>query len=202
MYLKTLTTVTLAALACATVCFAQGSVFSLDGGSQVSSVNLVHGATSFNFTNSAFLNTAAPPTAPNGNICVNLYVYGPTPSQVLCCSCLVKTFQTINLAISNELVRVPVFPHPIGVSAFALATPAPGPACPSPSTVVQASVIPFGFVASKKVHSTFFQTNFEVLDTETLFTPFILGPQTTAQLTAACATAPLTTCTSCTAGAQ
>jgi len=203
MYLKTLTTVTVAALAFATVCFAQGSVFSLDGGSQASSVNLVKGTTSFNFTNSAFLNALAPPAFPNGDICVNLYVYDPTPSEVLCCSCLVKTFQTINVAISNEVARVPVFPHPIGVSAFALATSAgAATTCPSPSTVTQGQVIPFGFVASKKVHSAFFQTNFEVLDTETLFTPFILGPQTTAQLTAACATAPITTCPSCTAGAQ
>src|SRR5262249_32935495 len=159
---------TLAALALATVCFAQGSVFSLDGGSQVSTVNLLQGVTSFNFTNSAFLNTVAPPTAPNGNICVNLYVYDPTPSQVLCCSCLVKTFQTINLAISNELARLPASPQRTGVSAFALATPAGVAAtCPSPSLVTQASIIPFGFEAGKKVHSLFSPPDSEILDTET-----------------------------------
>src|SRR5262249_17589167 len=183
MYLKTLTIVTLAALACATVCCAQGSVFSLDGGSQVSSVNLLKGATSFNFTNSAFLNTNAPPTAPNGNICVNLYVYDPTPSEVLCCSCLVKTFQTINVSISNEIHRLAA--PPTGVSAFVLATPGTT-TCPSPATVTQAQVIPFGFEARKRVHYAFFDArtaSFEVPDTETPFTPFILGPQTTAQLT-------------------
>src|SRR5262249_27393563 len=197
MFLKTLTAVTVAVLAFATVCCAQGSVFSLDGGSQTSTVNLAKGVTSFNFTNSAFLNTLAPPTAPNGNICVNLYVYDPTPSEVLCCSCLVKSFQTINLAISNELLyHLPA--HPAGVSAFVLATPAGvATTCPSPPTVTQGQVIPFGLEASEKVFYSLF-----VPDNETRFTPFILGPQTTAQLTAACATAPITTCTTCIPGAQ
>ena len=189
MYLKVLTAVTLASLTFATVCFALGSVFSLDGGSQVSTANLLAGDTSFNFTNSAFLNTAGPPAAPNGNICVNLYVYDPTPSQVLCCSCLVKTFQTINLAISSELGS-----SPPQVSAFALATPG-STTCPSPSTVTQSQVIPFGFAASQ-----IFERG--LVKDVTPFTPFILGPQTTAQLTAACATAPLTTCSTCTPGAK
>jgi hypothetical protein len=197
MYLKTLTTVTLAALAFATVCFAQGSVFSLDGGSQVSTVNPWKGVTSFNFTNSSFLNTVAPPTAPNGNICVNLYVYDRTPAQVLCCSCLVKTFQTINLAITQELERIG---RVSGVSAFALATPG-STTCPSPSTVTQGSIIPFGFAAWKRVDNPAFDFSDELVE-ETQFTPFILGPQTTAQLTAACTTAALKTCTSCTPGAQ
>ena len=192
MYLKVLATVTLAALASATVCFAQGSVFSLDGGSQVSTANLSKDATSFNFTNSAFLNTVAPPTAPNGNICVNVYAYDSTPSQVLCCSCLVKTFQTINLAIDEEFKHFQ--PSPTGVSVFALATPG-STTCPSPSTVTQAQIIPFGFAATKKIGGN--KTK-EV----TPFTPFILGPQTTAQLTTACATAPLTTCNTCTPGAE
>src|SRR5262249_5383713 len=161
----------------------------------------VRDVTSFNFTNSAFLNTLAPPTAPNGNICVNVYAYDPTPSQVLCCSCLVKTFQTINLAIGNELARSPV--PPTGVSIFALATSAAGAApCPSPSTVTQGQIIPFGFAAWKRAANAF-HPGAPFVDTavnETAFTPFILGPQTTAQLTAGCATAALTTCPSCTPG--
>src|SRR5262249_22278505 len=148
MRLKQIITLTFAALVLPTACLAQGSVFSLDGGSQVISVSPRDGTTSFDFTNSAFLNNAGPPLAPNGSICVNLYVYDPTPSAVLCCSCQVKAFQTVQLDLDRELLRLRT--RPVGLTAFVLANSlGMNATCPGPSTVAQSSVIPFGLAASK-----------------------------------------------------
>src|SRR5262249_8257964 len=99
--LGVLVVATLVGLTAAPAGCARGRVFSLAGGSQVTTVKLKD-KPSFNFTNSAFLDSAAPPTFPNGNICVNVYAYDPTQAQLLCCSCLVRTFQTVNLAIADE----------------------------------------------------------------------------------------------------
>jgi hypothetical protein len=199
MYPKNLAKVTLAAFAFATVCFGQGSVFSLDGGSQIQTVNTHHGESYFNFTNSGFTFMGLG----SGNICVNVYTFDSTPTMNLCCSLLVKPNQTLNVAINKELRRLPVTPDSVTavVLASALGT---GTCANSASTVTQAFIIPFGLTAWKKAD---FSSAAQVQPgwgpwSETAFTPFILGPATVSQLTTACASAALTTCTSTQAGAQ
>jgi hypothetical protein len=202
MQLKTLTQVTLLALAFAMACFGQGSVFSLDGGSQVQYFTLPANAltdSSINVTNSAFLNTAAPPTAPNGNICVNLYEVDPAANMVACCSCLVKPNQTVNIKPFREIG----FPVPLTTKLLATPAAVGGPTTCNPSTIVQPSVIPFGMAAWKKIQQGPTSDGMSLI-AETAFTPYIMGPQEVAQLTSQCAASggfkPL--CSSCLAGGQ
>jgi len=167
MNIKVLTATILLVLAFAATSFAQGSVFSLDGGSQVQAINPINSLVSMHFTNTGFLTTAAPPAAPNGNECANVYAFSTVPKMFLCCVCPVTVNQTIDVNFaSNEETTVKI-----------LATPKGPGVCPSPASVVQASVIPFGFVASKDEPSG---------DTAA-FSPYILGPVEVAQLTAQCA---------------
>jgi hypothetical protein len=68
----------------------------------------------------------------------------------------------------------------------------------NPATIVQPQVIPFGMTAFKKV-----ALDGVNVTTETPFTPFILGPQSTNNLVAQCsAIGTRGICGNCQAGAQ
>ena len=168
MKFKVLTSTILLVLAFAATSFAQGSVFSLDGGSQVQTfARSPNNLDAMNITNSGFLTTAKDvngvPT--NGNICANVYAFTTAPQMFLCCSCPVKPHQTISLEF-NSFQKTTV---------SVLATPNGG-TC-NPNTIVQASVIPFGLVASKIDPDG---------DESNPFIPYILGPIEVSSLTTQC----------------
>jgi len=94
--------VTLAALAFATVAFAQN-----DTGFQVRyAANLQFGESYIDIVNTGA--NGAPVSGPgfgftSGNICVNVYALDPGEELIACCSCLVTPDQVVNLGVTRDL---------------------------------------------------------------------------------------------------
>ena len=97
--------VTLAALAFATVAFAQQD----SGFQERYAANLNIGESYINITNTGA--NGAPLLGPGlfgsntatGNICVNVYAIDPNEELISCCSCLVTPDQTVNLGVAYDL---------------------------------------------------------------------------------------------------
>jgi hypothetical protein len=97
--------VTLAALAFATVAFAQQDT----GFQERYAANLNIGESYINVTNTGA--NGAPLLGPGlfgsntatGNICVNVYAIDPNEELISCCSCLVTPDQTVNLGVNLDL---------------------------------------------------------------------------------------------------
>src|SRR5579862_4764506 len=112
MYLQKLANVTLAALACATASFGQGSVFSADGGSQTSFyAHLSTGTSWLNVQNTGYLTSTISPV--NGNMCVNVYaINAQTSAMAMCCSVLVVLNETASINLTTDLARFGDFLFP------------------------------------------------------------------------------------------
>jgi hypothetical protein len=101
--------ITLAALAFATVAFAQ--VAQLDSGFQENyAENLNIGESYINIINTGA--NGAPVLGPSiisslttatGNLCVNVYAIDPNEELVACCSCFITPLQTVHLGVVKDL---------------------------------------------------------------------------------------------------
>jgi hypothetical protein len=206
--------VTLAALALATVAFAQNPI-TADSPFQVRyAANLNFGESYIDITNTGA--NGASLLGPGlggavGNICVNVYAFDPSEELVSCCSCLVTPDQTVNLGVVADLTsKTLTGVVPTSVTVKLLATLAgtngsgTGTVCNN-SAAATAPVIVSGLAAwGTTLHLT--PTAGSYATTETAFTPATLSAGEQASITGRCAAiignaSGFGICTSCRSGA-
>jgi hypothetical protein len=183
--------VTLAALAFATVAFAQS-----DSGFQVRyAANLNFGESYIAITNTGANGAAllGPGLgAQVGNICVNVYAFDPNEELISCCSCYVTPDQTVNLGVTRDLTsKTLTGVQPTSVTVKLLATLAgagtPTTACSnSAAGPIAIGAVVNGMAAwGTTLHATPVSGSFAT--TETSFTPSTLSPGELASITGRCA---------------
>jgi hypothetical protein len=197
---------TLAALAFATVAFAQS-----DSAFQVRyAANLAAGESYINIVNTGA--NGAPLLGPgfggaSGNICVNVYAFDPAEELVACCSCLVTPDQVVNLGVNRDLTSktlTGVIPTSVTVKLLAslAGTGGAGTSCTNSAATVTTPVsglAAFGTTLHAAVPSGY-------ATTETPFTPSTLSAGELASITGRCASiignaSGFGICSSCRAGA-
>ena len=200
---------TLAALAFATVAFAQS-----DSAFQVRyAANLAAGESYINIVNTGA--NGAPLLGPgfggaSGNICVNVYAFDPAEELVACCSCLVTPDQVVNLGVNRDLTSktlTGVIPTSVTVKVLAslAGTGGAGTSCTnSAATVTTATVVSAGMAAWGTTLHAAVPSGYAT--TETPFTPSTLSAGELASITGRCASiignaSGFGICSSCRAGA-
>ena len=197
---------TLAALAFATVAFAQS-----DSAFQVRyAANLAAGESYINIVNTGA--NGAPLLGPgfgaaSGNICVNVYAFDPAEELVACCSCLVTPDQVVNLGVNRDLTsKTLTGVIPTSVTVKVLATLAGvggiGTSCTNSAAIAATPVsglAAWGTTLHAAVPSGY-------ATTETPFTPSTLSAGELASITGRCASiignaSGFGICSSCRAGA-
>jgi len=204
--------VTLAALAFATVAFAQNPI-TADSPFQVRyAANLNLGESYIDITNTGANGAAllGPGIgAQVGNICVNVYAFDPSEELVSCCSCLVTPDQTVNLGVVADLTSktlTGVVPTSVTVKLLATLAGTGSTACQNSAATSAATIAPVTGMAAwgTTLHPT--PVAGTTATTETAFTPATLSAGELASITGRCAAiignaSGFGICTSCRSGA-
>lgn len=213
--------VTLAALAFATVAFAQDPVF-VNAALGTDSSFQVHYAANLNIGESYvdITNTGANGAAPlgpgygpqSGNLCVNVYAFDPGEELISCCSCFVTPDQTVSLGVNASLTSntaTGVKPNSVTIKILAnLAGPtgAGTSASCQNSAATPGDLVSYGVAAwGTTLHAT--PTSGSYATTETPFTPSTLSTGELTSITGRCSSiigndSGFGICASCKSGAQ
>jgi hypothetical protein len=178
--MKTLTSLTFAAIAFAATAFGQAA----DTPFQVSyASNLVAGDSYVDLSNTGASSTVAFPQ--NGNICVNVYTYDPSEELVSCCACPVTPNGLASLSVKQDLVSntlTPGVPGSVVIKLLASAGPAP---CNASTVGTGGNVLVTGMVAwdttlTQNTSTGVFESN------RVAFTPATLSAAELARATTLC----------------
>ena len=182
--MKTLTSLTFAAIAFTAAAFGQNPI-TADSAFQISyASNLVAGDSYVDLSNTGASSAVAFPTQ-DGNICVNVYTYDPSEELVSCCACKVTPNGLASLSVKQDLVSntlTPGVPGSIVIKLLATSTLAGGTCNPASPTATN-------LVGGMRAWATSLHQNtstgaFEI--TENAFANSVLSASELAKLTTYC----------------